>query len=347
MSGARRTKVLVVDDSAFARKVLREVLSKCDELELCGFARDGLEALERIAELQPDVVCLDLVMPQLDGVGLLKELRNLAAPPRVVVVSFADHDSELVVEALERGAFDVVKKPTALATDRLYELAGDVTRTVLAAAAARVVRLPAPPPPPPDDGPLLKTSRSLLAIGTSTGGPQALATLLPSLPKNFPLPIVIALHIPHDYTAALAARLARASRVKVVEARDGLALEPGTAVLARGSHHLVVERNGGEKLQVRVTREPVASLYHPSVDLLFESAAQACGAGVIGVVLTGMGDDGLNGSRRIRSAGGTVITEAEASCVVYGMPRAVYEAGLSQGEVRLEHLGEALVKSLN
>ncbi len=344
MSPAGRAKVLVVDDSAFARKVLREVLSKVPELELCGFARDGLEALERIAELSPDVVCLDLVMPELDGLGVMRELQKLAAPPRVVIVSFADHDSEAVAEALEMGAVDVVKKPTALATDRMYELAAPLVRVVLAAAAARPVR-PTQAAPAAVAEPLLTTTRSLLAIGTSTGGPQALATLLPRLPQNLPLPVVIALHIPGEYTGALAARLALTSRIGVVEAVDGLPLVPGVAVLARGGQHLVVERRAGE-LAARVTPEPRSSLYHPSVDVMFSSAARACGRGVIGVVLTGMGNDGLQGARDIADAGGVVLSEAESSCVVWGMPRAVSEAGLAHAEAPLTALPDEILKRL-
>ncbi|MBL8950897.1 MAG: chemotaxis-specific protein-glutamate methyltransferase CheB [Myxococcaceae bacterium] len=339
--------MLVVDDSAFARKVLREVLSRVPELELVGFARDGLEALERIAELKPDVVCLDLVMPELDGVGLLRELKNLPDRPHVVVVSFSDHDSEAVIEALALGAFDVVKKPTALATDRMYELAAPLTKVVLEAVAARPVRAPAPVA---ESAALaldarLATTRSLLAIGTSTGGPQALATLMPRLPANFPLPVVIALHIPGEYTGALAARLASASKLAVVEATDGIELVPGVAVLARGGQHLVIERQG-ERLGARVTRAPRDTLYHPSVNVLFGSAAKACGRGVIGVVLTGMGDDGLEGSRAVVEAGGVVLNEAESSCVVYGMPRAVKEAGLSQGSAPLERMAEVILRQL-
>ncbi len=339
-----RAKVLVVDDSAFARKVLREVLSQSPELELCGFARDGLEALERIQEEQPDVITLDLVMPQLDGVGLLRELKALPNAPRVVVVSFSDQDSEAVVEALELGAFDVVKKPTSLATERMYELGGDLTRKVRAAAAARVVRVE-PVAPAAPLVPLVATKCTLVAVGTSTGGPQALASLLPALPQNLPVPIVIALHIPEDYTAALAARLSSASKLEVVEARDGLRLRPGVAVLARGGHHLVVRRNG-EHLEVKVTTQPSGTVYHPSVDLMFQSAAEACGAGVLGVVLTGMGDDGKIGARHVRAAGGAVLTEAESTCVVYGMPRAVRDAGLSDGDAPLPRMAAEILARL-
>ncbi|MBK7859125.1 MAG: chemotaxis-specific protein-glutamate methyltransferase CheB [Archangiaceae bacterium] len=344
MSTPLRAKVLVVDDSAFARKVLREVLSRSPGLELVGFARDGLEALERITELKPDVVCMDLVMPELDGLGLLDALKGLPNPPRVVVVSSAEADSERAVEALAKGAFDVVTKPTSLATDRLYELSAPLTRTVLAAAAGRVVLLP-PAPAPLPELPRLDTRRTLLAIGTSTGGPQALATLLPMLPSTFPLPVVIALHIPAEYTRALAQRLANASQLPVAEAEDGMRLEPGKVALARGGHHLFVERDR-DGLYARVTREPLGSLYHPSVNLLFESAARACGAGVLAAVLTGMGDDGLDGARVIAREGGQVITEAESSCVVYGMPRAVRDGGFSAKEAPLELIAAELLLRL-
>jgi two-component system chemotaxis response regulator CheB len=336
-----RVRVLVVDDSAFARKVLREVLATSADVDVVGVARDGLEALEKIAALAPDVVTLDLVMPNLDGVGLMRELPQ-GAGPGVVVVSVSDEESELVVEALALGAFDFVRKPTALATDRLYELGGELVRKVVAAGRAAIARRArsAPPSPAPSPAPSAAPA-ALVVIGTSTGGPHALTTLVPALPPDL-APVAIALHIPAEYTPALAARLDRLSRVRVREAVDGMALARGTAVLARGGADLEIERDdGGLVARVRHRRERT---YHPSVDALFESAARACGATLVGVVLTGMGDDGLAGARAIRKAGGRVLTEAASSVVVDGMPRSVREAGLSDGDVALDGLAAELVR---
>lgn len=335
-----RIRALVVDDSAFARKVLREVLSTSSRIEVVGAARDGLEALEKIAELSPDVVTLDLVMPNLDGLSVLRELPAQGGP-RVVVVSVSDAESELVVEALALGAFDFVRKPTSLATDRLYELGGELVGKVLEAAGAGAPR------PRRADVPVLAPAdahgTSIVVIGTSTGGPQALTRVIPALPAEMP-PVVIALHIPAEYTGAMAARLDRASRLRVVEAEDGLRLSPGTAVLARGGIDLEVELEAGA-LVARVVRLPQRT-YHPSVDALFESAARACGDRVLAAVLTGMGQDGLAGARAIRAAGGRVIAESARSPIVDGMPRSVREAGLADAEVDLESMAAELVRQL-
>jgi two-component system chemotaxis response regulator CheB len=338
-----RVRVLVVDDSAFARKVLREVLATSGRIEVVGAVRDGLEALEAIAAHSPDVVTLDLVMPGLDGLGVLREL-PAGSSPSVVVVSVSDEESDLVVEALALGAFDFVHKPTNLATDRLYELGGELVRKVLSAGAAAIARRARPAPAPPAAGPDTEAAPvSLVVIGTSTGGPQALTGIVPALPADGP-PVAIALHIPAEYTPAMASRLDRLSRVRVLEARDGLELTRGVVVLARGGSDLEVEHERGRLVaRVRLHRERP---YHPSVDALFESAARACGAELIGVILTGMGDDGVAGVRAIRAAGGRVVTEAASSAIVDGMPRSVREAGLSDADVPLEDLAAELVRRM-
>jgi two-component system chemotaxis response regulator CheB len=351
---SERVRVLVADDSAFARKVLREVLAASPQIEVVGIARDGLEALEQIEALKPDVLTLDLLMPHLDGIGVLRAL-PAANRPRVVVVSISDEDSALGIEALHLGALDVVKKPTALATDRLYELGAELVAKVKAAAGARSVE----PSPPAVPSLVASTARGrhgveLVVIGTSTGGPQALTRLLNAFPADFPVPIAIALHIPEGYTRSLAERLDRTCQLVVAEAEDGLVLRPGQAVIAPGGNHLrvvrrgadlvaVVERRAGAGTGERLTPE---GLHVPSVSLLFESAAAAVGRTALGVVLTGMGDDGLGGASRLRQAGGTILTEAESSCVVYGMPRCVSEAGLSSGEAPIDGMASLIMRSL-
>ena len=342
MTLSDRTRVLVVDDSAFARKVLREILATSAELEVVGFARDGLEALEKIAELRPDVVTLDLVMPNLDGLGVLRALRD-GQGPRFVVASVSDADSALVIEALQMGAFDFVHKPTALATDRLYELGGEVIAKVIAAGQARV-----------RPGAVAAATRvphakagavRLVVVGTSTGGPQALTRLLTALPADLPCAVAVALHIPAGYTDALARRLNESCAVAVFEASQGAALRPGSVAIARGGLHLRV-RGGRDGLTTHIDVNPASAPFCPSVDVLFESAASALGSAVLGVVLTGMGSDGVEGARAISRAGGRTLTESEASCVVYGMPRAVKEAGLSAGDARIEDMASAIVSRL-
>lgn len=339
----RRVRVLVVDDSAFARKVLREALSRSDRIEVVGTARDGLEALEKIAELSPDVVTLDLVMPNLDGLGVLRALPSSGSPPRVVVVSVSDAESERGVEALQNGAVHVVHKPTALATDRLYELSDELAQAVLAAAQARPAPLAAPA-----QRQLRSVARNrtgIVVVGTSTGGPQALTRLLTALPGDFPVPMAVVLHIPVGYTEPMARRLDGVCAVEVREAAEGLELRPGRVVLAQAGMHLRLARQNGGTV-ARLDANPSGSPHRPSVDVLFASAAAEYGAATLGVVLTGMGDDGLAGARAIHACGGRLLTEAESSCIVYGMPRCVHEAGLSEAEARLEEMAALIARHL-
>jgi two-component system chemotaxis response regulator CheB len=349
-----RIRVLVADDSAFARKVLREVLAASPRIEVVGIARDGLEALEQIEALKPDVLTLDLLMPHLDGIGVLRAL-PATNRPRVVVVSISDEDSALGVEALHLGALDVVKKPTALATDRLYELGAELVAKVEAAGGARSIDpvRPLPPSAVPSAG-RGRHGIELVVIGTSTGGPQALTRLLTAFPADFPVPIAIALHIPEGYTRSLAERLDRTCQLTVAEAEDGRPLRPGQALLAPGGSHLRIARRGAELVTAvdpRILasggdRLTAAGLHVPSVSLLFETAAAELGRGALAVVLTGMGDDGLEGAVKLRASGGTILTEAESSCVVYGMPRCVWEAGLAAAEAPLDGMAALITRSL-
>lgn len=337
-----RIRVLVVDDSAFARKVLREVLSSSPEIEVVGTARDGLEALEKVAELSPDVLTLDLVMPNLDGIGVLHGLPREGAP-RVIVVSISDAETELGAAALQAGALDVVRKPTALATQQLYDLRDELVSKIKTAAGARPVRHLSPAAL----SPRLRVphKHELVVIGTSTGGPQAITRLLMALPADLPVPLAVALHIPAGYTEALAARLDAACAISVREAREGLELLPGRAIIARGGSHLKVSPTGAPA-RVELDHVKGTAQHAPSVDLLFESAVARFGAATLGVVLTGMGDDGLRGSSVIHRAGGVVLTESDLSCVVYGMPRCVKEAGYSSAEAPIEAMAAEILRRL-
>jgi two-component system, chemotaxis family, protein-glutamate methylesterase/glutaminase len=336
-------RVLVVDDSAFARKVLRDTLSMHADIDVVDIARDGLEALEKIQELKPDVITLDLVMPGLDGLGVLRAL-PAEGGPRVVVVSISNAESELGVEALQLGAITVVHKPTALATDRLYELSDELVKAVRSSMDARP-RKPAPVAARLE-APTQAASAGLIVVGASTGGPQALTHLVRVLPADLAIPVALVLHIPAEYTAPFAQRLDSVSPLDVVEAEEGMPLVAGRVVVARGGMHLKIAHDG-DALRARLDLLPLNTPHRPSVDVLFASAAAALEKRVLGVVLTGMGDDGLEGSRAIRSAGGRVITEDESTCVVYGMPRAVDEAGLATASAPLDELPALLLRLIS
>jgi two-component system chemotaxis response regulator CheB len=342
----------VVDDSAFARKVLRQVLSRSPSLEVVGAAHDGLDALERIVELKPDVITLDLLMPNLDGIGVLHALKKLEGMrvPRVVVVSMSDMQGDLAISALREGALDIVQKPTSLANDRLYELAEELTRKVEVAAAARTITLASPAEPRPGAASELPTFNTplrheLVVIGASTGGPQAVGTLLAALPANFPVPIAVVVHIPPGFSQSLAEHLDRDCQISVAEASDGVALRPGLALLARAGMHLAFERTP-DGLRARVGTAPEGHLHRPSLDVTLQSAAEVVPGRVLGVVLTGMGSDGLEGARAAHMKGGTLLTQSEASSVVYGMPRVVWEDGIAAAEASIERMAELLLRRL-
>lgn len=335
-------RVLVVDDSAFARKVLREALSEADGIEVVGVARDGLDALEKIAQLKPDVVTLDLMMPNLDGLGVLMALPRPG--PRVVVVSISDQHSEPGAQALQLGAVDVVHKPTALATEQLRELSLELVEKVRLAAVARPLPAVVDAVAPVDVVVAVDRKVEVVVVGASTGGPQALTRVLLALPGDLPVPVLVALHIPAGFTEALAARLDEGCAVTVVEARDGAHLDAGVVFLAPGGRHLSVARDNDGRLIARVHDEPLDTAHHPSVDVLFESAAEVCGAHTLGVVLTGMGDDGTRGAVAVARAGGRTVVEAAASCVVWGMPRSVKEAGVAVAEAHVDDMAAAIVK---
>jgi two-component system, chemotaxis family, protein-glutamate methylesterase/glutaminase len=337
-------RVLIVDDSAFARKVLRELLSAAPGIEVVGTARDGLEALEKIAELKPDVMTLDLMMPNLDGLGVLHSLPAVGAP-RVIIVSMSDADTERGAEALQAGALDIVRKPTALATEQLYELRDELLRKIEIAALAVVGARPAMEPSSLEVRPGSPRRHDIIVLGTSTGGPQAITRLIGALPGDLPVPLLIALHIPPGFTEALAARLDTLSALHVVEAEEGLVLGPGLVVLARGGSHLEVSVQGGTP-RVTLDHRLGTSQHAPSVDRLFESAVAVFHERTLGVVLTGMGNDGASGAASIHRAGGTVLTESEISSVVYGMPRCVKEAGHSDVEAPLERMAAAILSRL-
>ena len=247
-------RVLLVDDSAYVRKVVREMLSRSPFLEVVGAARDGAEALEMVEQLRPDVVTLDLNMPNSDGLDFLR--RQMARRPLpVVVVSIASESGELVMQALDAGAVDVVRKPTALATDKVFEIAADLVAKVKAAAAARVpVPAPASPPAATPDAPTPRAGRTdILVIGVSTGGPQALKRIIPLLPADFPIPVAVVLHMPVGYTELFARSLASASRLPVNEARDGESLRPGVVLIAQAGYHLSFVRRADGTVVTRMS----------------------------------------------------------------------------------------------
>ena len=343
-------RVVVVDDSAYVRKVFKQMLSRSPFLEVVGAARDGEEALELCAELNPDVVTCDLNMPGMDGVAFV-QAQMARRPLPIIIISIASQSGEQVLAALDAGAIDFVQKPTALATDRLLDIADDLIEKVKAAARAPLSPLlPAPEPThlvkETFDRPSASISTEIVVIGTSTGGPQALKKIIPRLPVNFPVPVAMVLHMPVGYTEMYAAKLDELSQLHVVEAQAGQPVTAGTAFLAPAGRHLTFSKDADGTIRTRLDIRPLDTPHRPAVDVLFRSAAEVYGPRVLGVVMTGMGHDGREGSAWIKAKGGRILTEAEESCVVYGMPRSVVEAGLSDQVIGLDGLAHAIMRSL-
>jgi two-component system, chemotaxis family, protein-glutamate methylesterase/glutaminase len=347
-------RVLVVDDSAFVRKVVTEMLNRSDAVEVVGFARDGEEALELVERLQPDVITLDLVMPRMNGVEFLRAQNRRRRIP-VVICSIAHQSGEMALEALEAGAVEFVQKPTALATDRVYEIAAELVAKVRAAGTVVLTREPAPvgpasavvgaAPAPARPHVFGDTRCDVVVLGISTGGPQALRQLIPQLPIDFPVPVVMVLHMPVGYTEMYAQRLDALAALTVREACEGDDVRAGSVLLAPAGKHLTFVREGAA-VRVHLDDRPADSQHRPSVDVLFQSAAEIFGSRVLGVVMTGMGSDGLLGAGHIKARGGRVVTEAESSCVVYGMPRVVVEASLSDRSATLDGMAGAIMEMI-
>lgn len=354
----RLVRVLVVDDSAYVRKVVKQMLSRSPFIEVIGAAHNGKEALEMVEQLKPDVVTLDLIMPNMNGIEFLREQMKRCPVP-TIVVSIASESGTMALEALDAGAVDFVQKPTALATEKVFEIGDELIQKVKAAANVRLSHLPAAiasegissnsVSPRTSTLKVQKTSSTsvdIVVLGISTGGPQALSFLIPQLPEDLAVPVAIVLHMPIGYTEMYARRLNEICSLKVIEAREGDAVEPGVVLIAPAGRHLSFIRQPDGKVVTHLDARPFDTLHRPSVDVLFQSAAEVYGDRVLGVVMTGMGSDGKQGAAWIKSHGGTIFTEAEESCVVYGMPRSVVEASLSDKSVPLDRMASAILEAL-
>ena len=353
----RVLRVLVVDDSAYVRKVLREMLGRSPFIEVVGAARDGREGLEMVERLNPDVVTCDLLMPELDGVGFVREQMRRRPVP-IVIMSIADENAEAALTALDSGAVDFIQKPTALATEKIFEVSKELIDKVKAAGSISLDRIHAETPAPAS-GPSIVSKGSprppkgiddivgshsvdIVVIGISTGGPQGLKQLIPLLPADFPVPVVLVIHMPVGYTKMYAQRLDEISPLNVREAVEGDVVHPGVVLIAPAGKHLTFRRLPNGSVVTQLDLRPADALHRPSVDVMFQSAAEIFRDRVLGVVMTGMGSDGKQGAAWIKSQGGLVFTESEESCVVFGMPASVVDAGLSDKSLALGKMAQAI-----
>ncbi len=338
-------RVLVVDDSVAVRSMVSALLKEDPEIEVAGVAPDGRVGLAKFHQLRPDVVTLDVEMPEMDGLATLAAIRQ-DDPSAVVIMcsSLTRRGALATFDALAAGASDYVAKPDgphALAEFGM-ELIGKVKthalRGMLPLRPAAPVKL-APRRAPHK----VETRVEIVAVASSTGGPNALAEMIPALPRDFPVPVVVVQHMPPLFTRLLAERLDAASPLAVREGLEGVRLEAGVVYIAPGSHHMVA-RGSGAEIFLHMSDEPPENCCRPAADVLFRSVAKCYQAGVLGVVLTGMGQDGMRGAEAIQAAGGQVIAQDEASSVVWGMPRAVAEAGLAGLVLPLNQIGPEVVR---
>lgn len=335
------------------RRVIWGLLEEDPEIQVVGSAVDGLDAIEKVAKLKPDVLTLDVEMPRLDGLQTLGYLMSEHPVPCVMLSAYTPRGAETTLKALDYGATDFVQKPSGVISLDLERIRDELLAKVKVAKGIDLKRLPfkgesasSIPPEAASLKPRAAVDRgSLVAIGTSTGGPRALATLLPGLPQGLPVPVVVVQHMSAGFTKSLAERLDRECRIRVKEAEEGERLEASTAYLAPGDWHLRLERSA-EGVRVRLDQRPPVLGVRPSVDLLFQSVAETYGPKAVGVVLTGMGRDGAKGLKAMKAAGAVTLAQDEATSVVYGMPRAAFASGCVDRVLPLQEMAAAIVEML-
>ena len=338
-------RVLVVDDSALMRKLIPQILAADNSIQVVGTAMDGNFGLKKIEELRPQVVTLDLEMPGMGGLDMLKEIMRTHRVPVIVVSSHSTQGASVTLKALSMGAFDFVAKPADVSA-RMPEIAKELIGKIKAAAQSRGIKIaPAPTSAQPVEKAASQSGQRptrVVAIGVSTGGPQALQYVLPQLPKDFPGSIVIVQHMPEGFTEMFSRRLDEICSIRVKEAQSGDLLLPGRALVCPGSRHLKVKRLPLGDVAV-LSDEPRVNGHRPSVDVLFKSVAEEFGDKAVALLMTGMGEDGAQGMSQVKSAGGMTIAQSEESCVVFGMPKAAIERGYAVRVVGLEAIANTLL----
>ena len=345
-------RVLVVDDSAFMRKAISMMLESDPDVKVIDTARDGLEAIEKIKHLKPDVVTMDVEMPRMDGITALKKIMKENPCPVLMISSITKEGAQATVEALQAGAVDYIPKQSSYLSLEITKIQEELVGKIKAIvrSRSRLFRKSVSPPRHADE-PMKQQAVSfrnarLIAIGVSTGGPFALQHVIPALPENLHVPVVVVQHMPPHFTRSLADRLNSLSPIKVVEAENGMRLEAGTVFIAAGGRHMVFQSDRRAGFTIKTPEEPSDTLHRPSVDVTFSSANENFKGQVLATVMTGMGRDGLEGAKAIKKDGGRVVAQDEASCVVYGMPRVIVEAGLADSIVPLDQIAPTIIDAI-
>lgn len=340
-------RVLIVDDSATARTVLTKALSKDSEIEVIGTAPDAYVARDKIVQLKPDVICLDVEMPRMDGISFLRKLMKHFPIPVLMVSSLTQRGAQVTFDALEAGAIDYVGKPHSNIYDGIDDIEKELIQKVkmVASSKVRLRDTSATTSTPKKSYSLAETTNKIIAIGSSTGGTVALTELIPQFPKNSPGTVIVQ-HMPAGFTKSFASRLSEISEVDVKEAEDGDIISKGTVYIAPGDLHMVVKREGGHyKIQLGTGKK--ISGHRPSVDVLFNSISKHVGANAVGVILTGMGADGAKGLLAMKNSGAYTIGQDEKTSVVYGMPKVAFDIGAVKNQQPLENIVDTIFKNIN
>ncbi len=342
---SRAIGVFIVDDSAVVRQVVTAVLARDPAIEVIGAAADPVFAQRRMAARWPDVILLDVEMPRMDGITFLKKIMSERPTPVVICSTLTEQGAATSIEALSAGAVEIITKPRVGLKEFLSESSAALIRAIKAAARARVApAAPRPaqkPAPVASASPMTKTTDTIVALGTSTGGTQALEAVLTTLPVDCP-GVVVVQHMPAKFTAAFAGRLDQICRCEVKEAANGDRVRPGRVLIAPGGRHMQLRRSGAQ-YYAGVLDGPPVNRHKPSVDVLFRSVAKVAGKNAIGVIMTGMGDDGARGLLAMREAGAVTAAQDEASCVVFGMPREAIACGGAQRVLPLTQIGDFII----
>lgn len=350
----KKINVLLVDDSAVVRQVLKDVLSKDPEINVQGTASDPIFAMNKMQSQWPDVVVLDVEMPRMDGITFLKKIMSTRPTPVVICSTLTEKGAETTMQALSAGAVSIVTKPKMGLKDFLQDSANDIVQAVKAAARANMANMRSKPVAPaspklnadavikPVQLAMSKTTEHIVAIGTSTGGTQALEVVLSALPATSP-GIVIVQHMPEKFTASFAQRLDSLCELRVKEAANNDRVLPGQALIAPGGKHMILKRNGAQ-YHVEVVDGPLVNRHKPSVDVLFRSVAKFAGKNALGIIMTGMGDDGARGMLEMHEAGASTVAQDERSCVVFGMPKEAIALGAADKVMSLNAIPAEIMR---
>jgi two-component system chemotaxis response regulator CheB len=344
-------KVLIVDDSAFMRNTLSSMISSDHEIQVVGIARDGIEAVEKVVSLNPDIVTLDIEMPRMDGIEALKLIMEKHPVPVLMVSSLTTEGARVTLDALDMGAVDFIPKNLSDLSINIIKIKEILIDKIKKIGKKGLVRTPRrttfQPLKMPEKAAYAAHRRvNIIAIGSSTGGPKALQNIITLIPKDFPVPIVISQHMPPAFTGPFAERLNNLSAIQVKEAENGEPIHKGVAYIAPGRGHMSVVRKKLTETVISVSEDRGEYIYRPSIDVLMLSVVENFSGHVLGVILTGLGNDGTKGMKEIKNKGGRTIAESEKTCVVYGMPRSVVEAGLADKVVPLDEIAGEIINSV-